>query len=246
MRPRIKGAWIAAGIAVLGAMAAGGLETQAGTVTLKGGIQEGSGSTGDPPYTYYFDLYLTGGSIAPDGGSLTCYFTVNGLVGASGIGYDPSQIGTPSTPSEPPYTATPGSVESTEYWITPNGGVATSPSPIPPGFMANGYNYESNVTWEYLLGPTIPYSNPGPNGVFLGLFTVNTSWSYGKGQPPPLAPGSILTYSYDINGTTGTGLLVLQGVPEPSSMVLMLLGAAAVPPAVALHRRGSRSRRVDG
>ncbi len=117
-------------------------------------------------------------------------------------------------------------------------------SPSPPPATANGYNYQSNVTWEYLLGPTINYTNPGPNGVFLGEFTVVTSWSYAAGQPPPLAPGTIIDYSYTIGGTSGTGTIVLQGVPEPSSVVLMLLGGAFLPLAASYRRRQLRSRRA--
>lgn len=243
---RIKSAWIAAGIAVLGATFVSGLEARAGTVALRGGIRQGSGTGGDPPFTYYFDLFLTDGSITPDSGSLTSTFTVEGLVGVSGPGYDPGQIGTPSSPSGPPYTAAPGSPQASEFWITPNGGVVTTPSPVPPGFVADGYNYQSDVTWEYLLGPTysIPANAPPGTEIYLGQFTVNTSWSYAPGQPYPLAPGTVVKYTYDVDGTAGGGTLIL--APEPSSVVLMLLGAAVMPLTVALRRRRVRSRCVDG
>jgi hypothetical protein len=56
MRRGIPGAWVIAGLAMLGAMVVGGLEARAGTVTIKGGIVLGSGTGGDPPYTYIFDL----------------------------------------------------------------------------------------------------------------------------------------------------------------------------------------------
>jgi hypothetical protein len=249
MRRGIPGAWVIAGLAMLGAMVVGGLEARAGTVTIKGGIVLGSGTGGDPPYTYIFDLYLTSGFIAPDLGANppTTFFTVDGLVGVSGAGYDTSQIPNASTTSEPPSTAPAGSPQANEFWTVPNGGIVTSPSPPPA--TANGYNYQGNVTWEYLLGPTINYTNPGPNGVFLGEFTVVTSWSYGAGQPPPMAPGTIIDYSYSIGGTTGTGTIVLQGgppgVPEPSSLLLMLLGGAFVPLAASRRRRRLHSRCAD-
>ncbi len=174
---------------------------------------------------------------------------MNGLVGVSGPGYDAAQLPIASTTSQPPNTAPPGSLQATEFWISPSGGIVTTPSPPPAGFVANGYNYQSDVTWEYLLGPTINYANPGPNGVFLGEFTVVTSWSYAAGQPPPLAPGTIIDFSYSLDGVNGTGTLTLQsgnlGVPEPSSSVLMLLGVAFVPIAASYRRRQLRSGRAD-
>lgn len=238
MRRGLPVACFMAGLTMVGAIVGGGLEARAGTVSIKGGIKAGSGTGGDPPYTYIFDLYLTSGFIAPDLGAKTSIFTVDGLVGVSGPGYDTGQIPNPSTTSQPPGTAPAGSPQANEFWTLPNGGIVTSPSPPPA--TADGYNYQSNVTWEYLLGPTINFTNPGPNGVFLGEFTVVTSWSYAAGQPPPLAPGTIIDYSYTIGGTTGTGTIVLQGgnpVPEPSSLVLMLLGGAFVPLAASCRRR---------
>ena len=63
-----------------------------------------------------------------------------------------------------------------------------------------------------------------------------------------MAPGTIIDYSYTIGGTTGTGTIVLQGgppgVPEPSSLVLMLLGGAFVPLAASYRGRRLRSRRA--
>jgi hypothetical protein len=244
MRRGFHCAWLVAGLAMLGAMGVDGREGRAGTIGIIGHIKQGSGTGGDPPYTYIFDLYLTSGFINSDGGKLTDFFTVDGLVGVSGSGYDSSQIANPSAPSEPPTTAPVGSPQAMEFWNTPSGGIAATPSPPPTGFKADGYNYNSNVTWEYVAGPTINFTNPGPNGVFLGEFTVNTSWSYEFGQPYPMSPGTIIDFSYTIGGTTGTGTFVLLGVPEPSSIVLMLLGGAILPLATVYRRRQLRSRRA--
>ena len=100
---------------------------------------------------------------------------------------------------------------------SPIGGIVTSPLPLPPGFVANGYNYQSNVTWEYLLGPTIDYTNPGPNGVFLGEFTVNTSWSYAAGQPPPWPPAplsTIATWSAERSGRARSSSRAYPSLPH--------------------------------
>jgi hypothetical protein len=246
--PRIKNACLLTGLTALAAMVAGGSAVQAGTITVKGGIQEGSGTGGDPPYVYIFDLYLTSGSIAPDLGAQTSTITINGLVGVSGPGFDTSQILSASSPSEPPSIAASGSLQASEDWITPAGGIVTTPSPLPVGFVANGYNYESSVTWEYSQGPTITYSG---SPVFLGEFTVNTSWTYTATQSAPVTPqDTVINYSYSTGsgGGSSTGSLVVQygdpSVPEPSSLVLILIGGAVLPLAALHRRRLVRSRHI--
>lgn len=241
MRRVIRSVWFATGLAALGAMMAGGPEAQAGgVVVVTGGITQGSGSGGDPTYTYTFDLYLTGGSISPDGAAMTSTFTVNDLIGVSGLDFT-GYIGTPSAPSQPPTTATPGSPQAMETWTVPSGGVVTTELSPGPGYTPNGYNYEGTVTWDYVAGPTINYSG---TQIFLGAFTVNTSWNYGASQPPPMGGGSTVIYDYNIGGTTGSGSLILAGVPEPSSFVLLLIGGAALPMAAAYRRRRPASRRA--
>jgi hypothetical protein len=200
MRPRIKGAWIAAGIAVLGAMIAGG-QARAGTVgiTISGGEKP---VIGDPPYDYIFQVYLDPGFEVLATGSPLNDFQVTGLVGVGADSFT-------SQPTTVPWTPTPAT---------------------------------GSVTWTLFGTTSIP--NTGTGEQYLGQFSVLTDKSFSS---PPVTPGTTIVYNftvYDIStGKTISGsnsfTLVLLGVPEPSSVVLLTLGAAAVP-AIAARRRRHR------
>ncbi len=214
MRPRIKGAWIMAGIAVLGAMVAGG-EARAGSrgITIGGGFKP---TTGDPPYDYVFTVELDPGfEIQPPTSPPYDDFQVLGLVGVTSA----------SLHSEP------GSFPSVTWFAQP----ATD-----------------NITWTFNGNTSIPNNNPpGSNiEVPLGTFTVETTQNFPNG--PPVLPGTVIDYNFTVfdlsTGTTITGSnsfkIVALGVPEPSSVVLLMVGAAALP-AIAVGRRRRRVPRTD-
>ena len=213
MMRRTRATWVLAGLTALLAMTFGASQAPASSVGLKGGITPG---TGDPPYVYEFALYLTSGSIAP-GDS----FTVDALVGVSKPGYITS-AGSPTT--QPPSN---GTGYSNEYWNVPAGGIVTTPGTAPTN--PTGYDYSSNVTWNYTAGPTFTYTN---TPIFLGLFTVETTTDY-TGSPPATIGVTTIDYSYTLGGVTGHGttppLVGALSVPEPSSLVLLLIGLGAFP-----------------
>lgn len=250
---RFQDACFIAGLAVLGLVIARGHDAQsgamAGTIGISGGVITGGGGGGsDPPYDYVFDVYLTSGSISPSAPGSLSDLTINGLVGVASYSFaqaNPTSglnsLG--STTSQPPSTP-PGS----GVWDVPNNGIDTSyisPSTSPP----TGTNFESSVTWEYSSGSKITWS--GTN-ILLGAFIVQTAWVNYAANSPPVKIGSTLTYSYNVDGTPGhsdpnnplSPPIVVQSLPEPSSVVLMLAGGAILPIASLYRRRRALSRRI--
>jgi len=217
MRRGIKTAWVMM-IAVLGLVAAGGPEARAASVRLKGTITPLPGGS---PFLYAFDLFLTNGSIQPGPPSDPTRFTVglapHGLVGVTTL----------SGHQEPPLTGNPD-----EVWIVPAGGIVTSNTGNPAP-----YDKQSSVQWVYFAGPTITWSG---TDILLGHFTIQTTSSF-PDDAPPVTPGvTPIDWSYslfDPNGDSkGGGTITLAGVvPEPASVILMLVGAGALP--LVLHRR---------
>jgi hypothetical protein len=210
MRSRIKGVWIAVGLAVLWATVGVG-EVRAGTIgiTIKpGGIKPG---TGDPPYDFVFDVLLDPGFEVKAADSPLNNFQVLGLVG----------VGTDSLTHQP--TSIP-----TVVW---------TPDP-----------QNQSARWTFLGNTSIPNNNPvGSNKeVSLGEFIVQTDKSFSS---PPVAPGTLMHYNFTVfdlttNTTvsgTGTFTLILLGVPEPSSLVMLAVGAAALP-AITVWRRRRTAR----
>ena len=70
MRRGIKTAWVVAGLAVLGAMIAGGREARAKGIVISTGVTQ---PVGDPFYEYVFDVQLLAGSTLDNGGFITVY-----------------------------------------------------------------------------------------------------------------------------------------------------------------------------
>jgi hypothetical protein len=229
----IKRSCLLAGLAVFGAMVVGGRDAQAGTVGVKGTVAPLPGGS---PFLYTFDLFLTGGTIAPGAtftiGALTEGTVSNGLVGVT------TQSGTeaPSFTGNPFATEYPGVPY---YWVVPSGGIDTiyTGNPVVP------YDKESSVTWLYLEGPSVTWN--GAN-IFLGSFTVETAASFPDNMPPA-TPGQPIDYSYSgVTGgdspSTGGGTITLSAIPEPSSLVLLLAGGAALPILLRLRGRSRASR----
>lgn len=205
MGPRIRGAWIAAGIAVLGAMIAGA-EARAGTagITIKGGFKP---TTGDPPYDYIFEVYIDPGFEVEAGAFNN--FQVTDLVGVT----------SGSLSSQP------GSIPTVIWTPTP----ATE-----------------NITWTFLGNTSIP--NNTTSDLYLGEFTVQTTENFPNG--PPVSPGTLIDYNFTVfdlsTNQTVSGSnsfpIVNLGVPEPTSVVLLAVGAAILPAIAA--RRGRRTART--
>ncbi len=253
---RFQDACFIAGLAVLGAVIVQAYDAQSGamagsvhsSIGISGGVISGGGGGGsDPPYDYVFDVYLTSGSISPTATNSLSNFTIDGLVGVASYSFAQANPATGmnsqgSTTSQPP-TSQPANLT----WVVPSGGIATSfisPSTGPP----TGTNFESSVTWNYLAGPTtITWS--GTN-ILLGVFTIETAWGSYAANTPPVKIGSTLNYSYNIDGVTGksgnTGSppIVVQSLPEPSSVVLMLAGGAILPLTSLYRRRRASLRRT--
>ncbi len=193
---------------------------------------------GGSPFLYQFDLYLTGGTISPSSGSNLTEFTVSGLVGVSVGGFIPADAppGTPPNPqsgtTEPPGNGT----ATSELWYVPAGGIVTTNTGNPAP-----YDYASSVTWDYLIGPTITYSSTDPANNFLGSFTVQTIASFPDNMPPVTPGVTPIGVSYSIDGSPGTPttITLLGAVPEPSSMLLLLVGGAVLP---FMNRRRRRLR----
>lgn len=91
-----------------------------------------------------------------------------------------------------------------------------------------------------MSGTTFTNSNPNAP-IEIGLFTVETAFSYPDNMPPATPGITIIDYNVMFaNGSTTSGFVVnFSAVPEPSSMVLLLTGVGALP---LLYRWVKRSR----
>lgn len=228
MKSSIKRSSLLAGLAMVSVTFFAARDVSAGSTTansisLSGGLVQGSGGGSDPPYIYVFDVYLTSGEIIP-GSTIYSYFTVDGLVG----------VDTNSLPSatQPdllhPYNG--------EFWQP--SGISTSGT----GSTTPGFNYASNLTWSYTGGPTETVL-----GFFLGQFTIETDYQNYIAGTPPVPFGSMLSYTYSLDGggtgNTGGGTIIVQNgypTPEPSSIILMLAGATVLPYLAVRKRAATR------
>jgi hypothetical protein len=231
MKTRNKRSSILTGLAMIGATLAATSDTHAAptksAISISGGIVQGSG--GDPPYIYVFDVFVESGTWNP--GALS--FTIEGLVGVSAAGYGGLSLGSTSSQPGPlnPYNG--------ETFDLTN--LVTTPSTAPS--MLTGTNYASDVTWSYESGP--PLTSSGEPAGYIGQFTIETSWQNYAAGSPPIAPGTILLYTFSGSGGMGDGTINIQngipGVPEPSSIILMLAGATVLPYLAIRKNRGSRA-----
>ena len=229
MKSKIKRSSLLAGLAVLGTAMGIVREGYAGStalnsISISGGLVQGSGGgSGDPPYIYVFDVYLTSGFISP-GATGFSTFTVDGLVGI-----DSNSLPSATQPDlSHPYNG--------EFW---------QPSAIntfSTGSSTPGFNYASDLSWSYTGGPTVTTV-----GFFLGQFTIETDYQNYVTGTPPVPIGSTLDFSYSLDGggsgNTGTGTIVVQNgypTPEPSSIILMLAGLPLLPYMVIRQRTVAR------
>jgi hypothetical protein len=218
MKSSIKRSSLLAGLAMLSVTFSAARDVYAGSaalnsISLSGGLVQGSGGgSGDPPYIYVFDVYLTSGEIIP-GSTTYSNFTVDGLVGV-----DTNSLASATQPDLlHPYN--------NEFWQTSAISTSNTTSTTP------GFTYESNLTWSYTGGPTVTTV-----GFFLGQFTIETDYQNYVAGTPPVPFGSTLNYTYSLDGggtgNTGSGTIIVQNgypTPEPSSLILMLAGATVLP-----------------
>jgi hypothetical protein len=211
MALRTKSVSVLAGLALLAAISTGRGEAQAGTIGLKGHITPLPGGS---PFLYSFELDLndlTDGPIT-NGSTLTVgtptlmpdHQLSSGLVGVTGS----------SGTQQPPTTGGPPN----EFWVVPAGGIITTPTGNPAP-----YNEQSSVAWQFLEGPSY---NVGE----VGVFTVETTSDFPDSMPPIIPNVTEINYVFTFsNGKTESGFITLSLVPEPSSVILLLMGAGAVP-----------------
>jgi PEP-CTERM motif len=183
----------------------------------------------DPPYDYIFNVTLESGSIA-NGATIT----IDDLLGVTPPNTDTSSplILSPLG-SNAIYSAPSNELGNSAF----NFGVLNNPEGIvlETSNAANPLLDTSDVTYTY-LGPGLTVTS-GP--IFLGQFAIETNVNYSSG--PPYQPGDTVTYTSSVPAGSGTIVLQNLAVPEPSSAVLLLLGAGALP-AVMWHRRRRQSQ----
>jgi PEP-CTERM motif len=227
MTVRNKGTWFLAALASLGAVLVGDREVRAGTGIAQIKVNGGYNPVGpDPFYNYIFDVYLEPGSSLqpPSGNSLSQedHFTIDGL---PGIDPTSSYHFTPA----PPYD------NSFDFgWSNPTVTPFTILNPPP-----NTPSYGGDATWAYLGRDAIAATT---SEIFLGEFSILTTYLYPAGVVP-LPNGATIDYSFEVSGQTqsGNGTFIIHNlaVPEPSSVIMFLAGAVAVP----LFLRHERRRR---
>jgi hypothetical protein len=211
-----------AGLAALIVMLGGGLEARAAGIKLVGGAKQGGG---DPPWDYIVQAYLEPGFSVEYHNS----FTVENLVGVTPPGYP--------VPSGAPYLGS-SHTEPNGYWSAsvffPNG----NSNPV----FVNGYPAAS-ITWFYMGPSTITNPNSATSDIYLGQFSVETTLTNIPSSSIPF--NSMINYSFTVNGDqSGNGSFQLLNIPEPSSVILLLAGAAVLPLVWNYERR--RQRRPAG
>lgn len=231
MTPRLKRLLMLAGLCSLAAMFVGEREALAGStsgaITIKGGYKPGGG---DPPYDYIFDVYLNAPSVTTPGTNTFASgnsFTILGLPG----------VDSSSTHNEP---FNPPSVT----WSA--GASNTVLTPSPPASAP----YESDFTWFFsgsnVYSATTPSGGPLGPTIFLGQFTLLSTFSFPNGVVP-FPSGTIISYTYTYNGDTqGTGQfpIISLSVPEPSSAILLASGAGLLPMFWLRERRRRQKRQA--
>jgi hypothetical protein len=222
MTLRIKSSWILAGLATLVVTFVGGREAQAGSIIAAPqaiGVKGKSGQVNGSDPFFYYDFQIT---LQPTfQWELGDYFLVDSIAGI-----------TPSNPPGPgnnPSLPTPGS-----------GSIQPSPNFSSPTITVLDFTppYASSVDWVN-NGSTIVGASPG--GTYVGDFIIFTSLS---------VPNSVLSVDFtaqmhDKNGNPviQTGIVVFNAVPEPSSVILFVVGVIALSLlVVSEQRRKSQSQ----
>jgi hypothetical protein len=218
MSLRTKSTWILAGLAIMAVISADASVAQAGSVAVQGSITPLPGGS---PWLYEFELILNDLQSGPitSGATLTVGTPSPGVSGLVGV--------TPQSGTQQPPT-TGGSP--TDVWIVPPGGIVTTGTGNAPPF-----DKESSVTWNYFSGN--PYSQVGN----VGLFTVETATDFPDNTPPIIPGVTLINYTFTFaNGTVSSGDITLSLVPEPSTVIMLLVGLGGLP----LLRKWARPSRL--
>jgi hypothetical protein len=233
----IKSRWTLAGLCGLAAMFAGPRDAQAvstlsSSITITGGYMPGGG---DPPFTYTFNVWLNAPPITSPGTNSWVSgdsFTIDALPGLNNLSGHTEPFIPP--PANPTVLWSAGASDTT----------FTSPPPPPPTY--NTPYYYSDFTWVYTgtmnYYATTPVNGPVGAMQFLGTFTVTSTYDFPEGVTP-LPAGSNVSYTYNgppNGGVTFTFPIQNFSVPEPSSAILLSLGAGGILPMFWLAKRRRR------
>jgi hypothetical protein len=193
----MKNTWILAGLCSLTTMFIGVRDVQAGSSSIT--ITGGyKPGGGDPPFTYIFDVSLN----APTSTGTNTFqngdsFTIDVLPGIH--------------QSQVPPTIIP--LQWSLFSLT------DEPPPSSAPFAADvQFKYEGST--PYMV------STPPGGSVFLGKFEITSTYNFPTGVVP-YPSGTVLDYTYTIDGQTqqGSGTFQIFSVPEPSSLILLAAGA---------------------
>jgi hypothetical protein len=178
-----------------------------GAITITGNYKP---VTPDPLFLYTFTVTLNAPDIN-DPGTNTFkagdFFKIDRLPGV-----DASSLSS-APPTVPP----------TVVWSSP-AFTAAQPQPSAP--------YASDVAWffagtaEYMA--TTPPGGPVGSSIVLGTFSVESAFDFPPGVVP-VPSGTELSYSFTVDGVSGSGMFPIFSVPEPSSVLLMAVGVGMLP-----------------
>jgi hypothetical protein len=218
----MKSRRILAGLCALAAMLLGLRDAEAGSssITITGGYKPGGG---DPPFDYIFDIYLNapttqGTNTWVSGDSITIF----GLPGVDSIsGHHEPFVPPPANP--------------TVLWSAGASNTVSTPGGTAP--------FASDFTWVYtgstVYMATTPLGGPVGSSIFLGEFTVTSTFDFPAGVLP-LADQAPVSYTFEgppDGGVTLTFPIRNLSVPEPSSAILLSLGAGGLLPTFWLVKR---------
>jgi PEP-CTERM motif len=197
----MKNRWLLAGLCCLTAMFIGLRDAEAGSSSIT--ITGGyKPGGGEPPFDYTFQVYLD----APSSTGTNTFqngdsFTIDVLPGIHN-----AQVPSVTIPLQ---------------WSLFSLTDETPPSSAP---------YAADVQFKY--EGTSPYTVSTPPGgrVYLGQFEITSTYDFPTGVVP-YPSGTVLDYTYSIDGQTqtGGGSFQIFSVPEPSSLILLATGAAVLP-----------------
>ncbi len=167
----------------------------------------------DPVYEYQFDIELQAGTALDSGG----YITIYDLAGV----YSGSTTSQPGTPADPGLN-----------WGSTVQLLGKSPT-VGPSITDDPTLY--NVTWQW-NGSTIPASATDKS---LGVFTILTDLN-----STPTPTPTLVNYVGSADGTTvsNSGTITVTTVPEPASVILLVIGAGALPLYASRKRRHHPAR----